>query len=560
MARHRFGEDGLVRSEEGDVIHDQTVVEYYYLLEGDLESMDRWVPLRVRHDKTHTVRSSGRKYGNAARVARAIWHTIAHPVTEDHLRSLSSEETYAEQAALLLADATTRPRPAKPYYQVKTRLAEGARAFNNQIKSDLIGNYAQGQRVLDVGCGRGGDLGKFNRAGITEYVGLDPDAAGMFLIRDSAISRARRLSRQGASWRAQFVQADATVPWNSEAQLRALPHMRAENGAAIDRYLSGQFGVVSAQFTVHYYPSDAESWANWCANLRQVMAPGAYLLLTCFDGELVARELAKTNPVTVDYVDEGGVRHKFYEIRKMYPDHRPPGPGLAIDFYNSLISEEGVYHREYLIHPEWLIQSLKEECGLRLVETNSFYNMFHLYRGYYEGGLPETDRGGRRIAAFYSSLDPEAPDYSSALAGYKLSMLNRYYVFQNSELPCAAPVLSRLAPVLEVAPLRVYLDGGAGASESSTHYGEVRRQTGVRPDVYLLHHRQGVLSLTSVKQNGGRYSIILYKSPDRTYYPIYHRTEDGGREHLLRTRGVITALGRRVALETMRARHASRSQ
>ncbi|CAG8850777.1 19880_t:CDS:1, partial [Racocetra persica] len=45
--------------------------------------------------------------------------------------------------------------------------------FNNWIKSVIIGRYVgQGSNVLDIGCGKGGDLLKWKAAKISALVGL----------------------------------------------------------------------------------------------------------------------------------------------------------------------------------------------------------------------------------------------------------------------------------------------------------------------------------------------------------------------------------------------------
>lgn len=54
----------------------------------------------------------------------------------------------------------------------------GLKKFNNWIKSVLIGKFAwrlkgaPGAKVLDIGCGKGGDLNKWKQAQIRLYVGL----------------------------------------------------------------------------------------------------------------------------------------------------------------------------------------------------------------------------------------------------------------------------------------------------------------------------------------------------------------------------------------------------
>jgi mRNA (guanine-N7-)-methyltransferase len=59
----------------------------------------------------------------------------------------------------------------------------GLKKFNNWIKSVLIGKFAfrpkhgeAGANVLDLGCGKGGDLNKWRQAKIGLYVGLGMSA------------------------------------------------------------------------------------------------------------------------------------------------------------------------------------------------------------------------------------------------------------------------------------------------------------------------------------------------------------------------------------------------
>ncbi|OMJ29390.1 mRNA cap guanine-N7 methyltransferase [Smittium culicis] len=47
------------------------------------------------------------------------------------------------------------------------------KSFNNWVKSVLIASYAtRGDKILDIACGKGGDLRKYLTGGVKEVVGL----------------------------------------------------------------------------------------------------------------------------------------------------------------------------------------------------------------------------------------------------------------------------------------------------------------------------------------------------------------------------------------------------
>ena len=77
---------------------------------------------------------------------------------------------------------TATPRSVADHYNSKVdvgveRRRESTiiflRSFNNWIKSVLIGKYVtRDGYALDMGCGKGGDLLKWNKANIKSFVGL----------------------------------------------------------------------------------------------------------------------------------------------------------------------------------------------------------------------------------------------------------------------------------------------------------------------------------------------------------------------------------------------------
>ena len=68
-----------VMTEEHEIIYDNTIVEFKY----DMSKPPgyRWIPMKVRYDKTAEFRQGIKNYGNAYHVANSNWHSIHHPVT-----------------------------------------------------------------------------------------------------------------------------------------------------------------------------------------------------------------------------------------------------------------------------------------------------------------------------------------------------------------------------------------------------------------------------------------------------------------------------------------------
>ena len=67
-------------TEENEYFEDDMIVEFKYVMEN--EEGWRWVPLRVRYDKTAELRAGLKNYGNAYHVANNNWHSIHHPITD----------------------------------------------------------------------------------------------------------------------------------------------------------------------------------------------------------------------------------------------------------------------------------------------------------------------------------------------------------------------------------------------------------------------------------------------------------------------------------------------
>jgi len=216
--------------------------------------------------------------------------------------------------------------------------------------------------------------------------------------------------------------------------------------------------------------------------------------------------------------------------------------------------------REYLVFPEFLKSSLKQKCGLELVETDSFYNLFNLYKNYFtqdQGEFIVADtslKNYEKIKNFYELLNIKYVDYATeqsdaAMASFKLSMLNRYYVFKkttNIDITEPARIIGMNHKINLGKIITPYFDNNNMIIDPSKRsrqinkiYHDVRRNNiSTKPSVYLIRHtipeetlenetfRRNKLEFSLAKKGSDPRLLLIYKSPDKYFYPITYQKGD----------------------------------
>ncbi|KIJ17357.1 hypothetical protein PAXINDRAFT_168048 [Paxillus involutus ATCC 200175] len=168
----------------------------------------------------------------------------------------------------------------RPEVGVKQRMGSpiiGLKNFNNWVKSVLITRFAhpalasspvsqssgpgRGRgKVLDMGCGKGGDLTKWGKARIKELVGVD--------IAEVSVSQARE--RWQSMRNPRFDAAFAAIDCYAESLSNAFPPAR----------LAQPFDVVSLQFCMHYAFETSQKARCMLSNVSQYLRKGGVFLGT----------------------------------------------------------------------------------------------------------------------------------------------------------------------------------------------------------------------------------------------------------------------------------------
>lgn len=288
------------------------------------------------------------------------------------------------------------------------------RAFNGWVKATQIQEIeykTSALRVLDLACGKGGDLGKWILHPIGNYVGVDV-ARGSLV--DAAL-RARKMRKKMK--RCTFTCADlgSDVPgrpkslkhkhlqklstWslhNEGTNEDAEPSFKMMRGGGIA--LEDTFDVVSIQFAIHYMMQTKKRARRFFHTVSQLLETGGNLIATTIDARVIMAHLMDlqinfadiAEPATI-VVGNGACRIRFEpdilrrlvefkgEVREGELDENLFGLEYTFTLIEGSDHAAGVGDAVNL--PEWLIpipvlKELGREAGLEIDYAQNFHEFF----------------------------------------------------------------------------------------------------------------------------------------------------------------------------------------
>lgn len=455
-----FLKDGEPVDVDNNLINDNTVVEFYYKNDPELDERFQWVPIRTRYDKTESVIRNGRRYGNYIDVANKVWRSIINPILITDFEDLAKGNDeksgiyYYDKKINSLRnkighDLIVTATKENVYFQIKTNLAVSMRQFHNWVKSIIIYTHChpmyqhnKSLSVLDIACGKGQDIMKFYYSKVAFLVGLDVDRDALTSAIDGAISRYTKFQRSKPGFpKMYFIQSDVGALLNFEDQFRALKGMSNENRNIFEKFFSineknrTRFDRINCQFSMHYFLKTKDTWNNFKQNLKDYLKPSGYFLATTYDAHRVADLFKDSDKYTVYYTNEKGDKRILFELVKKFPNYTENdiiGVSNALDVHVAWFMQEGNYMTEYLVDKNFIEKELLDDCDLELVDTGMFDELFEMHREYfmkyaqYEEN-PETRNFLLNVKEYYNDKD----DVNKGC--YFNTRLTRYYVFRRKD-------------------------------------------------------------------------------------------------------------------------------
>ncbi|QLG71115.1 hypothetical protein HG535_0B01530 [Zygotorulaspora mrakii] len=253
----------------------------------------------------------------------------------------------------------------RQHYNERTFIANKARRnlspiiklrnFNNAIKYMLIDKYTRpGDVVLELGCGKGGDLRKYGNANISQFIGVD--------ISNASIQEAHKRynSMRNLSFQVILITGDC---------------FGESLGVAVESFPECRFpcNIVSLQFCLHYAFETEEKARRTLLNISKSLRIGGHFFGTIPDSEFIRYKLNKISP-EVEKPSWGNSIYKvtFENNEYLKNDHEFPSPFGQMYVY---WLEDAIDNVPEYVVPFETLRSLGDEYGLEL-ELQMPFNKF----------------------------------------------------------------------------------------------------------------------------------------------------------------------------------------
>jgi hypothetical protein len=419
-------------TEERQVFGDQTVVEFRY--DMSKPGLWKWVPMRVRYDKTAEFKAGNGVGANDYKTANNNWHSIHYPVTE---RMIATGDGIP---GIEVSDDV--------YYNSITtdKMTQRMRDFHNlYVKKTLIQNVSKkGNMLIDFACGKAGDLPKWIGSELSFVFGID-------ISKDNIENRlngacARYLNFKLTTKKMPFA---LFVNGNSALNIRSGTNMFSDKAneivkstfgsSGIDKSLGSAvvrqhgkahngFDVSSCQFAIHYMFENKRTFYNFMRNIAECTKLYGYFIATCYDGRTIFNMLKRKEEGESReiYVDD----KKVWSVTKKYDalsfDDNDSCLGYKIDVYQDSINQT---LPEYLVNYDFLTSTM-DKYGFTQLTRDEARQM----------KLPE---GSGMFSELFNAMENEVKrnpekenDYKDALymREYEkdISFLNRFFIYKKT--------------------------------------------------------------------------------------------------------------------------------
>ena len=435
-------DENIMRTHENEIFQDNMIIEFSYNTEiKETETAWKWVPLRVRYDKTSELRANKNNFGNDYTVANNNWYSIHFPITEKMITG---------QQIPNISDLDD-----SVYYNRKDKDSMETQAlkdFHNLfVKRYVIKNIAKylhekmhihSVLLMDYAVGKCGDIQKWIEADIDFVFGIDISKDNIMNSRDGACVRyLKKKENPRLKLNAIFLHGNSgedifstQKAFYTEQEKEIAKAIFGQGGIDAAKNISREyvgigrdgFHISSCQFAMHYFFENNHKLHSFLRNLAECTRLNGFFIGTCYDGKRVFDLLRNKLKGQFIRLEKNG--KKIFEITKEYSNQLEQLPddeksiGLPIYVYQESIDKTFM---EYLVNFNYF-DRLMEDYGFVALNTaenesagfiNSNSSFEQLFR------LMEKETRKTRENIYGKSLQMSVEEKT-------ISFLNRYFVYK----------------------------------------------------------------------------------------------------------------------------------
>ncbi|CAK48318.1 uncharacterized protein An11g02520 [Aspergillus niger] len=277
------------------------------------------------------------------------------------------------------------PQRGREWRKTESKI-KGLRSFNNWVKSTLIQKFSPDEEfekrllVIDLGCGKGGDLGKWQLAPqpVDLYVGLDPAEVSIIQARERYAGmrsgRGPRGGRRGGPplFHGEFRSKDCFGEWLGDVdivqQVGIDPNVGPGGSMMASRWGGGGFDVVTSMFAIHYAFESEEKARQMLRNVAGCLKKGGRFIGVCPNSDIISARVEEEAKA------EWG--NSIYRVR--FPGDTPEDGIFRPPFgwKYSYFMEEAVGEIPEYVVPWEAFRALTEEYNLELQYRKPFMEVW----------------------------------------------------------------------------------------------------------------------------------------------------------------------------------------
>ena len=414
------GNDNIM-CRDGSLIIDGIICECAYDLSSDEQF--RWIPERLRADKTRP---------NAYMTANTTWLLINKPITKEYLSGKNYGNSYGNSTSKKLTGE--KALREMEYYSTNQKvelLTKPLHKFDNFVKEYLIERALAGYtkpNVLDLAVGEFGDMHKYVKQGVNNFIGLDINEHNLNNPDSGAATRMMDLQNKNAQY-AKFAEKVMLILGTSTKNMATgdcafdninkyyldVLYGRAKGNTSKLRKMEGVgldgFDVVTCMYAIHYMMDNETTLDNFLRNVSENLHDQGYFIGTCLDGIEILKELGSKKELNGDINGKS-----VFFIRKEKDDadaYKNITVGNKINvFFETFASA----FSENLVNKSYLKEKAKTH-NLKLVEFKSFL-----------------DEPGNMLSKYEADGDKMARPNVKQIRGSNAMMMwakfNSYFIFQ----------------------------------------------------------------------------------------------------------------------------------